>query len=326
MLKTVSRLAIRSRRAHGAPHISYIPSVLINTPRRNFLKVVDQATVVYRETLGMNRKRLDPGLTLQIPILHKIYNVDMREQQHPLSVDPYTSDNVPVNVGGTLFFQIIDPEKACFSVKDCNRAMYEVGASVLRTTIGQFTFDEVTTGQGKRKIKDKDGKEVEEAYNVQKSLIANVGNSGSKWGIDCTRFEITSFKPQNAKVAHQLELQMEAERKRRENELNTLSVIRTAEGERDSIKERAEGNLFAEKKKADAKQYMIETETKAYEDQINRLSKILGDRSMVAEYLLKQKQIENIGKIAMGPNNTTYFMPSEYSSFKVISDLFKDKK
>jgi len=86
--------------------------------RRNFITVVNQAEVAYRERFGQNRIRLEPGLRLNIPIVHQLYKVSLKELIAPLdNQNAYTKDNVPVIVSGTVFFKVIDVEKAVFSVQ-----------------------------------------------------------------------------------------------------------------------------------------------------------------------------------------------------------------
>jgi hypothetical protein len=47
--------------------------------KRNLITVVNQGEICYREFLGTNRVKLEPGLRINLPILHKIQRVDMRE-------------------------------------------------------------------------------------------------------------------------------------------------------------------------------------------------------------------------------------------------------
>lgn len=63
-------------------------------------------------------------------------------------------------------------------------------------------------------------------------------------------------------------MQMEAERKRRENELNTQARIRTSEGERDSSNLQSDATLYKVKIEADSKAYSIEKNTEAFANQI----------------------------------------------------------
>lgn len=65
-----------------------------------------------------------------------------------------------------------------------------------------------------------------------------------KWGVDCTRFEIQNFKPHNREVEKQLELQMQAERERRKQLLDTQALVNVAEGQKERIILESEGGGF----------------------------------------------------------------------------------
>ncbi|KAF8521029.1 hypothetical protein JB92DRAFT_2827990 [Gautieria morchelliformis] len=61
-----------------------------------------------------------------------------------------------------------------------------------------------------------------------RNKINITGNTIQKWGVDCTRFEIQTFKPHNhGEVEKQLEFQMQAERERRKQLLDTQALQRT---------------------------------------------------------------------------------------------------
>jgi regulator of protease activity HflC (stomatin/prohibitin superfamily) len=61
--------------------------------------VVNQAEVAYREFLGRNRVPLPPGLHLNLPILHTLWRVDMRERSVGIGdITGFTKDNVPIVV------------------------------------------------------------------------------------------------------------------------------------------------------------------------------------------------------------------------------------
>lgn len=66
-----------------------------------------------------------------------------------------------------------------------------------------------------------------------------------KWGVDCTRFEIQTFKPHNREVEKQLELQMQAERERRKQLLDTQALVNVAEGQKERTILESEGGMFS---------------------------------------------------------------------------------
>lgn len=100
-----------------------------------------------------------------------------------------------------------DAEKACFGVQDYINAVSKVGTSSIRSIIGQKEYDSINS----------------ERNEVNAALAKTIASSIDQWGVECTRFEIQAITPQSKEVAKQLELQMEAERLKRKNVLDTGS-------------------------------------------------------------------------------------------------------
>lgn len=284
---------------------------IFTTNKRNFITVINQAEVAYRERFGQNRIRLEPGLRLNIPIVHQLYKVSLKELITPLdNQNAYTKDNVPVVVSGTVFFKVVDVEKAVFSVHNVNQAIKSVGESSFRAVIGRFDYDEIIANRN--------------AINTE--MLQILGNTTMDWGINTTRLEIQNFGPQNNEVARQLEKQMQAERSRRENELQTQADIRSAEGAKQIAILNSEGSLIADKNKAEALKYELSATSDGLSEQINSLSnKFGGDTNKAAQYLLEMKRLEHLQQLA-GTQNKVYFIPSDgiFPTAKVLSDLFKE--
>ena len=226
-------------------------------PKRGFFTVIDQATTAYRQCLGMNRVELKPGIRFNVPFIHDIRVVDMREGNISVKhLNAYTKDNVPVTLSGTLFYKVFDAEKVCFGVQNFSESVRSVGESTVRSVVGNFEYDKI----------------ISDRNTITQQLNTTIANSIKNWGVDCTRFEIQEFKPQNVNVAHQLELQMEAERKRRQNVLITEAEIKTSDGKRQSTILASEGELVAKKNVADANKYTLDTETEAIKSQLDILT------------------------------------------------------
>ena len=279
--------------------------------KRQFFTVINQAEVAYRERFGQNRIRLEPGLRLNIPIVHQLYKVSLKELITPLdNQNAYTKDNVPVIVSGTVFFKVIDVEKAIFSVHNVSQAIKSVGESSFRAVIGRFDYDEIISNRN--------------AINTE--MLQILGNTTLDWGINTTRLEIQDFGPQNSVVAKQLEKQMQAERSRRENELQTQADIRSAEGAKQIAVLNSEGQLIAAKNKSEALKYELSATSDGLSDQIQSLStKFNGDTSKAAEFLLEMKRLEHLQRMA-STQNKVYFMPTNglFPSAKVFTDLIKE--
>lgn len=282
--------------------------------KRSFFTVVNQAEVAYREFLGTNRIKLLPGLRINIPILHNLYRVSLKEQLVRLdNQDAYTKDNVPVTLSGTVFFKVFDPEKVIFSIQNPRHAIQSVGESSFRAVVGRFEYDEIIANRN----------------TINKEMIDIVGTTTNDWGVHTTRLEIQNFGPQNSIIAKQLEKQMQAERTRRENELQTQSDIRTAEGAKQIAILNSEGLLVSAKNKADAMKYEMNATSNALSEQIACLSdKFNGDLDKAGNYLLEMKRLEHLQQIAKSTNNQVYWMNPDgiFPSAKVIGDLINSNK
>lgn len=261
--------------------------------KRTFFTIVNQQEYAFREFLGRNRVSLEPGIHIKLPFFHKVRKVTLREMRQPIDkIVAYTKDNVPVLASGSLFHKIRDPHKACYEVEYYIDAIYAVGISAMRAVIGQFEYDEI----------------VRERAAINISLNKNIGSSIDKWGVECTNFEVSNFEPQNSEIARQLELQMEAERKRRENELNTLAIIRTAEGTKQTNILVSEGELIKKQNEANALKYTVEVETSVLCQQLQEIAKQFnGNTKCAAEFILEKERLHHLQQMA-NTNNKVYFV------------------
>lgn len=219
------------------------------------------------------------------------------------------ADNVPVLVTGTLFYRVSDSYKATFAVQDYIGAVRQLGTSAARAVIGKWTYDEINGDRVRLNL----------------SLSQQIQAGGEPWGVSCTRFEIQNIAPENEHVKKQLEKQVAAERQRRENELNVRATVNTAQGERDAailhaegersaLIQRAEGQALADRLKADAAKYTFDTETEAKTRLIKDTVTAFGDSNLAATYLIEMARTQQLQALAHGPNNATYFLPSDLLS------------
>ncbi len=281
--------------------------------KRSFFTVINQAEVAYREFLGKNRIKLNPGLRVNLPIFHNLYRVSLKE--HFVGLDnqaAYTKDNVPVTVSGTVFYKVVDAEKVCFTIGQPVMAVKSVGESSFRAVIGKFDYDEI----------------IADRNNINTEMLKVLGKTTVDWGINTTRLEIQNFGPQNQEVARQLERQMQAERARRENDLQAQADIRSAEGAKQIAILNSEGLLIAAKNKSDALKYELSATSSGLAEQIESLAeKFNGDTVKAGEYLLEMKRLEHLGKMAE-KDNKVYFMSDLgiYPKAKIISDMMNEKE
>jgi regulator of protease activity HflC (stomatin/prohibitin superfamily) len=281
------------------------------TTRRTFITVINQAEVAYRELLGKNRVKLSPGLRMNIPVLHQITRVSLKEHFVNLdNQDAYTKDNVPVSVSGTVFYKVTDAEKVCFSIGNPVTSVKNVGESSFRAVIGKFDYDEIIANRN----------------DINHEMLRILGGTTLDWGIHTTRLEIQNFGPQNKEVARQLEKQMQAERSRRENELQTQADVRSAEGAKQIAILNSEGLLIAAKNRSDALTYELSATSSGLSKQIESLSNMFdGNAERASVYLLEMKRLDHLEKLASSTNNKVYFMNDQgiFPQAQVVCDMLR---
>lgn len=220
-------------------------------------------------------------------------------------------DNVPVAVSGTLFYKPFDAERCCYGVTDFKAGVAAAGESTLRAVVGRFEFDHI--------IGDRNA--------LNEELVRVLGDSLREWGVACTRCEVQHFGPQNKQVAAQLERQMEAERKRRENELETQAAIRTAEGRKRAAELESEGELTAARNRADAVKYAMDVQAGALADQVQRIGAATGGTDAAVRLLLEMKRLEHLAEIAKRDNKVYFIEPAGAfpAAAPAVADLIKLK-
>ncbi|KAF8908197.1 stomatin family protein [Gymnopilus junonius] len=307
--------------------------------RRTFLTIIEQGHEGWRLALGRKPVKLTPGLNINIPFYHTLTVLDVRESSVDIPNLPgYTADNVPVLCSGSLFFRITDSYKACFAVSEVTRNVQNIGTSAMRSVLGTFTYDQV--------IADRNG------LNQQLNII--IGNSIANWGVECTRFEVQSFQPANREVERQLELQMEAERNRRKQLLDTQAQINVAEGQKQRVILESEGHLEAKSNEADAKYKTVYREAEARQQQalmeatalaqqVESIARALSGspssspstnpneqpptiapehRKLALSTLVELKRLEQLKAIAESKSNSTYFFGDKASLGVQANDAF----
>lgn len=130
-----------------------------------------------------------------------------------------TQDNVRIHVVGVLYFRVVDPKKAAYGAGDPIFALSQLAQTTLRSIIGEMTLDE----------------SFHERDKVNKKVVDVCNTASSDWGILCLRHEIREIIPPE-NVLHAMEMQVEAERRKRveilQSEGRKQSEINTAEGQK----------------------------------------------------------------------------------------------
>lgn len=174
----------------------------------NAIKIVKEYErgVIFR--LGRLVGARGPGLFLVIPIIEKMFKIDLRTVTLDVPAqEVITKDNIPLKVNAVCYFRIRDPEKAVVQVENYYMATSQIAQTTLRSVLGGVELDELLTDREK----------------INNELQTIIDEQTDPWGVKVSIVEIKDVElPDTMKRA--MAKQAEAERERR-------AKIIAAEGE-----------------------------------------------------------------------------------------------
>ncbi len=170
-----------------------------------------QRGVVFR--LGRYVGTKGPGLVIVIPVIDKIFKVDLRV----VTLDvPYqeviTKDNVPVKVNAVIYFRVIDPAKSVIEIENYIMATSQLSQTTLRSVVGRADLDDVLSARDK----------------INLELQQIIDEKTDPWGIKVSAVEVKELElPEGMKRA--MARQAEAERERRAKIIAAEGELQAAE-------------------------------------------------------------------------------------------------
>lgn len=297
----------------------------------NGIKIVSQSETMIVERLGRYHRTLQAGINVILPIIERpketitrmntgalrmVSRIDLREQVYDFDKQSViTKDNVMTEINALLYFQIVDPVKSVYEIKNLPMAIEKLTQTTLRNVVGEMELDETLTSRD----------------TINSKLRNVLDEATNKWGVKVNRVELQDITPPES-IRFAMEKQMQAERDRR-------AEILKAEGEKQSAILKSEGEKAAEINAAEAeKQAKIlkaqgqaeaqilqaEAEAKA----IAQVSAAVAAKgSDPVQYLLAIKYIEGLKEMVSGKDNKTVYLPYEASSMLSslggIKEMFK---
>lgn len=207
------------------------------------IRIVPQAKVMVVERLGKYHRLAHSGLNILIPFLDsprimemrtgnrylRTHMVDMREQVMGFeTVQVITHDNVTMEVGSVIYYQIVDAAKALYAVENLALAIEQLTMTNLRNIMGGLTLDQTLTSR----------------ETVNTKLRQVLDEATEKWGVKVTRVELREIEPPAA-IKDAMAKQMTAERERR-------AEVTRAEGDKAAAILKAEGDKAARLLQAEA--------------------------------------------------------------------------
>ncbi|MFM7312998.1 MAG: SPFH domain-containing protein, partial [Cyanobium sp.] len=160
-----------------------------------------------------------------------------------------TRDNVSIEVGAVVYWQLLEHERAYYAVDDLQAAMVNLVLTQIRAEMGKLDLDQTFTTR----------------QEVNEVLLRELDQATDPWGVKVTRVEMRDIKPSRG-VQQAMEQQMTAEREKR-------AAILRSEGERESQVNAARGRAEALVLDARTKQEALLLEADAQAKQQTLLAK-----------------------------------------------------
>ncbi|ABF87475.1 SPFH/band 7 domain protein [Myxococcus xanthus DK 1622] len=274
------------------------------------IRIVPQAKVMVVERLGKFYKTASSGLNYLIPFVDapraiemrtgnrfmRSNLVDLREQVMGFdTVQVITHDNVNMEVGSVIYYQIVEPAKALYQVENLALAIEQLTMTNLRNIMGGLTLDQTLTSR--------------ETVNTKLRIVLD--EATEKWGVKVTRVELREIEPPQA-IKAAMAKQMTAERERRAEvtkaEGDKAAAILQAEGEKISRILRAEAERDAEIARAEGhkRATMLQAEGKA---EATRLVFEAIHNGRATPEVLALRYMETLQELGKGDNKI--FVPYE---------------
>lgn len=302
-----------------------IAAVVVGFALITGIRIVPQAKVMVVERLGKFHNVATSGLNILIPFLDspraiemRVGNrvmrsnlVDLREQVMGFeTVQVITHDNVNMEVGSVIYYQIVDPAKALYQVENLALAIEQLTMTNLRNVMGGLTLDQTLTSR--------------ETVNTKLRIVLD--EATEKWGVKVTRVELREIEPPQA-IKAAMAKQMTAERERRAEvtkaEGDKSAAILQAEGEKISRILRAEAERDAEVARAEGhkRAVMLEAEGKA---EATRLVFEAIHQGRATPEILALRYMETLQELGKGDNKM--FIPYEATAalgaISAVKELF----
>jgi regulator of protease activity HflC (stomatin/prohibitin superfamily) len=262
------------------------------------VRIVPQGEEWIVERLGKYTETLSPGLSIIIPYLDKIaYKVITKDiildvpQQEVI-----TKDNAVIITNAIAFIKVTDPIKAVYGVVDFAEAIRNLVQTTLRSITGEMELDQALSSREKIKAR-------------LKEMIAD---EAIDWGLTIKSVEIQDIKPSESMVKS-MEMQAAAERERK-------AAVTRAEGEKQAMILEAEGRLESAKRDAVAQVTLAESSALA----IQKVAHAVGDRDTPMLFLLGEKYILALDKLAGSANSKIVLLPADLQ--EAVRGLFTKGK
>lgn len=262
------------------------------------VKIVPQAEHWVFERLGKYHQTLGAGVNFIVPFIDQRrakYNTQEQIIDVPRQ-SVITRDNVSIQIDAVIYIRINDAKQATYEIQDLKVAVAQLAQTTLRAEIGRLELDETLSSRA----------------DLNAVLLIALDAASSTWGAKVTRVEVADISvPQPVQRA--MELQMEAERRRRatetEAEGDKNALIMKAEGERQQAFKQAE----AVERMADARKYEKEQLAMGEQRAMEVINEAMATNQSAAGFLLAKDRIAAFAKLAESDSANKVVVPIETS-------------
>lgn len=249
------------------------------------VRIIPQGEEWIVERLGKYHGTLHPGLNIIIPYLDAIaYKLvtkdiilDVQEQE------VITKDNAVILTNAIAFIKVTDPIKAVYGVTDFSEAIRNMIMTTLRSIVGEMNLDEALSNRDKIKAR----------------LRESIADEAIDWGLTVKSVEIQDIKPSES-MQKAMEAQASAERERK-------AMVTKAEGTKQAAILQAEARLEAARRDAEAQVTLAEASAEA----IKRVTQAIGTQDAPMRYMLGEKYIAAMSRLADSQNAKTFVIPAD---------------
>lgn len=269
--------------------------------------VVPQKTACIVERLGKYHTTLDAGLHILIPFIDKVsYRHTLKEQA--IDVPPQTcitKDNIPVEVDGILYLQVIEPKNASYGISNYQFASIQLSQTTMRSVIGKLDLD----------------KTFEERETINSTIVTAVDKASEPWGVKVMRYEVKNIVPPQS-IREAMEKQMRAEREKRalilESEGERQSKINRSEGDKQEFILRSEGEKQRRINEAEGRAQEIRLVAEATAAGIVEIAKAITqpNGNQAVNLRIAEQYIMQFGNLAK--TNNTMIVPSNLSDVSTM--------
>jgi regulator of protease activity HflC (stomatin/prohibitin superfamily) len=249
------------------------------------VKTVPQGQEWVVERLGKYHVTLKPGLNFIIPYIDTVaYKVSTKGDVLSVGAqEVITKDNAVIITNAIAFIKVTDPTRAVYEIQNYEYAIQNLVMTSLRAIIGQMDLNSA----------------LSEREHIKARLQDSISKEVATWGIYVQSVEIQDIKPSDS-MQKAMEQQASADRFKQ-------ATILEAEGKREATIREAEGRLEAAKREAEAQVRLAQASAKAISD----ISMAIKDQDLPALFLLGDRYINTMQKIATSPNSKLVILPSD---------------